>query len=90
MHLPKGKMREAHLYAPNSSDALTRFLTDAKIPISNNHSERHLPGVALGRKNNMSVGPRTIQAGTGTLPQSRPESLDATHEAVSFSLDPVN
>ena len=55
-HLPKGKMGEAITYAINNRDALTRFLSDAKIPISNNHSERQLRGVALGRKNYMSVG----------------------------------
>jgi len=55
-HLPKGKMGEAITYALNNRDALTRFLTDAKIPISNNRSERQLRGVALGRKNYMSVG----------------------------------
>jgi len=56
LHLPKGKMGGAITYAMNNREALTRFLTDASIPISNNHSERQLRGIALGRKNYMSVG----------------------------------
>ena len=30
---------------------LTRFLDDARIPLDNNHAERGLRGVVLGRKN---------------------------------------
>ena len=55
-HLPKGKMGEAIKYAINNRVALTRFLTDPKIPISNNRSERDLRIIALGRKNYQSVG----------------------------------
>jgi transposase len=38
LHLPKGKMGEAINYALNSQVELTRFLSDPKIPISNNLS----------------------------------------------------
>lgn len=55
-HLPKGKMGEAIKYALNNRVALTRFLSDPKIPISNNASERDLRVVALGRKNYLSIG----------------------------------
>jgi transposase len=55
-HLPKGKMGEAIRYAINNRAALTRFLTNPKIPISNNESERNLRVIALGRKNYQSVG----------------------------------
>jgi transposase len=56
LHLPKSKMGEAIGYALNNWKALTRFLANARIPISNNLSERQLRVVALGRKNYMSVG----------------------------------
>jgi transposase len=56
LHLPKGKMGEAMGYALNNWAALSRFLSNAKIPVSNNRSERLLRVVAQGRKNYLSVG----------------------------------
>ncbi len=55
-HLPKSKMGDAIAYGLNNWKELTRFLTNAKIPVSNNLSEGQLRIVALGRKNYMSVG----------------------------------
>jgi transposase len=55
-HLPKGPMGRAISYALNQWDALTKFLTDARIPPDNNRSERALRVVALGRKNFLFVG----------------------------------
>ncbi len=55
-HLPKSKMGDAIGYALNNWKELTRFLSNAKIPVSNNLSEGQLRIVALGRKNYMSVG----------------------------------
>jgi transposase len=48
-HLPKGPMGEAVGYALSQWDALTLFLTDARLPIDNNASERALRVAALGR-----------------------------------------
>jgi transposase len=60
-HLPKGPMGEAIGYAIGQWDALTLFLTDARLPIDNNASERALRVAALGRKNFLFVG--TNEAG---------------------------
>jgi len=55
-HLPNGPMGEAIRYALNQWDALTLFLTDARLPLDNNESERALRVCALGRKNFLFVG----------------------------------
>jgi transposase len=55
-HLPKGKMARAVNYLLNNHRALTRFLTDARVPADNNRSEAALRVVALGRKNFLYVG----------------------------------
>lgn len=55
-HLPKGKMAMAIHYALNNWEALSRFLLDARIPISNNRSERLLRVVAQGRKSYLTIG----------------------------------
>jgi transposase len=55
-HLPKGPMGEAISYALGQWDALTRFLSDARIPVDNNASENALRAAALGRKNWLFVG----------------------------------
>jgi hypothetical protein len=54
--LPKSPLGEALTYASNQRDRLELFLTDARIPIHNNASERRLRVVALGRKNYLFVG----------------------------------
>jgi transposase len=55
-HLPNGPMGDAVRYALNQWDALTLFLTDARLPLDNNLSERSLRVCALGRKNFLFVG----------------------------------
>ncbi|TSC32019.1 IS66 family transposase [Corallococcus sp. Z5C101001] len=49
-HLPKGPMGQALCYA------LTRFASDARLPLDNNRSEAALRKAALGRKNFLFVG----------------------------------
>lgn len=55
-HLPKSPLGEAIGYTLRNWESLTRFVTDARIPIDNNASERALRTVALGRKNYLFVG----------------------------------
>lgn len=55
-HLPKGPLGTALGYASNQRARLELFLTDARIPLHNNASERRLRVVALGRKNYLFVG----------------------------------
>jgi transposase len=55
-HLPKGPMGEAINYALGQWSALTLFLTDRRLPVDNNASERTLRVAALGRKNFLFVG----------------------------------
>jgi transposase len=66
-HLPKSRMGDAIGYALNNWKELTRFLTNAKIPVSNNLSEGQLRIVALGRKNFMSVGAESTGQCIATL-----------------------
>lgn len=54
--LPKGPMAKAVAHALHQWEALTHFLTDARIPVDNNASERAMRVVALGRKNFLFVG----------------------------------
>jgi len=54
--LPKSPLGEALGYAIRQRDRLELFLTDARVPIHNNASERRLRVVALGRKNYLFVG----------------------------------
>lgn len=54
--LPKGPLGEALTYAIKQRERLELFLTDARIPIHNNASERRLRVVALGRKNYLFFG----------------------------------
>lgn len=49
--LPQGKLGEALTYLKNQWDGLTTFLCDPRVPLSNNHAERSLRGVVVGRKN---------------------------------------
>jgi hypothetical protein len=49
--LPKGCFGEAVAYLRNHWDALRHYLTDGKIPIDNNHSERAIRLLTIGRKN---------------------------------------
>lgn len=56
LHLPKSVMGRAISYAQNNWEELTRFLSDARIPLDNNASERALRIIALGRKNYLFAG----------------------------------
>ena len=55
-HLPKGPMGQALSYALKQWDALSRFVSDARLPLDNNRSEAALRKAALGRKNFLFVG----------------------------------
>ncbi|WP_223642240.1 IS66 family transposase [Corallococcus sp. EGB] len=55
-HLPRGPMGQALSYALKQWDALTRFSSDARLPLDNNRSEAALRKAALGRKNFLFVG----------------------------------
>lgn len=54
--LPKSPWAAALGYALNQRERLELFLTDPRIPLHNNASERRLRVVALGRKNFLFVG----------------------------------
>nr|WP_255424347.1 IS66 family transposase [Corallococcus sp. CA047B] len=55
-HLPKGPLGQALSYARKQWDALTRFVSDERLPLDNNRSEAALRKAALGRKNFLFVG----------------------------------
>jgi transposase len=46
----RGELRSALGYAVRNRAALTRFLDDGRLQMTNNHSERELRAVAVGRK----------------------------------------
>jgi transposase len=54
--LPKSAAGQAVRYALKNWTALTRYCEDGGLPIDNNHTERSLRGVAVGRRNWMFVG----------------------------------
>ena len=54
--LPKSGIGEAVGYLRNQWDALRRYLTDGQLPIDNNHSERAIRPLTIGRKNWMFLG----------------------------------
>lgn len=56
LHSPKSLMGKAITYAMRNWQALSKFLTDAKIKLDNNRSERELRVIAVGRKNFLFVG----------------------------------
>jgi transposase len=49
--LPRSTLGSAITYMLGLWPGLTRFLDDPRIPIDNNHTERGIRGVVLGRKN---------------------------------------
>jgi len=53
---PKSPLGVALTYAKNQRQALSEFLTDPKLPLDNNASERALRIIAVGRKNFLFVG----------------------------------
>ena len=54
--LPKSDIGEAVGYLRNQWDALQRYLTDGQLPLDNNHSERVIRPLTIGRKNWMFLG----------------------------------
>jgi transposase len=55
-HPPRSPIGAAIGYALGQWDALTLFLTEVRLPLDNNPSERALRVAALGRKNFLFVG----------------------------------
>jgi transposase len=49
--LPQSELGKAIAYMGGRWGGLTRFLKDPRVPLDNNHAERGLRGVVLGRKN---------------------------------------
>ncbi len=54
--LPKSEAGQAVSYALKNWAALTRYLEDGDLSIDNNHTERSLRGIAVGRNNWTFVG----------------------------------
>ena len=52
----KSELAEAFRYTLKRQDALSRFLTDARLEIDNNIAENAMRGIALGRKNYLFAG----------------------------------
>ncbi len=57
-HLPESQMRKAIAYTMKLWPGLTVFLTDMRVPLSNNDAERTLRHAVVGRKN--YYGSKTI------------------------------
>jgi hypothetical protein len=53
---PKDPLVKAAAYSINHWDALTRFVTDGRIPLDNNFSERLLRAIRLGENNYLFAG----------------------------------
>jgi transposase len=49
--LPESELGKAIAYMGNRWRGLTAFLEDGRVPLDNNHAERAMRGVVLGRKN---------------------------------------
>ena len=66
--LPESSLGKAISYMLGLWPGLTRFLDDPRIPIDNNHTERGLRGMVLGRKNHYGSrsqrGPRSPRSST--------------------------
>jgi transposase len=54
--LPKSKLGEAIGYSRNQWVALTNYVTDGRLPIDNNDTERDLRQLTIGRKNWLFIG----------------------------------
>ncbi|NRD62946.1 IS66 family transposase [Corallococcus exiguus] len=55
-HPPKSPLGQAISYTLKQWDALSRFVSDERLPLDNNRSESALRKAALGRKNFLFVG----------------------------------
>ena len=51
LSLPRNEIAKATQYSSNRWTALTRFLDDGRLCMSNNAAERALRGIAVGRHN---------------------------------------
>jgi transposase len=56
LHPPKGPLGQAIAYALKQWEALSRFVSDERLPLDNNRAEGALRKAALGRKNFLFVG----------------------------------
>lgn len=63
----RGKLRSALGYVVNQTEALKRFLSDGRLPMDNNVSERALRCIAVGRKNWLFVGSDDHARSTGNI-----------------------
>ena len=54
--LPKSAMGQAIGYLRNQWSALQFYLTDGELPFDNNHCERSIRPLTIGRKNWMFLG----------------------------------
>lgn len=54
--LPKSEAGQAVAYVLKNWTALTRYLEDGDLSIDNNHTERSLRGIAVGRNNWVYLG----------------------------------
>jgi len=57
--LPQSSLGKAISYMAGMWEGLTRFLKDPRVPLDNNHAERALRGVVIGRKNH--YGSRSLR-----------------------------
>ena len=55
--LPKSPLGKAITYTLNQWQHLSLFLSNAKIPLDNNHAERLLRRIALSRKTSLFMSP---------------------------------
>lgn len=78
--LPKGPLGKAIRYARNQWKALTRYLEDGRLSISNNAAERALRPIAVGRKNwlffQRAGGGKTASILMGLLMTARAAGVD--------------
>jgi transposase len=63
----RGLLRTAFGYVLRQKDALMRFLEDGRLQLDNNHSERELRRIAVGRKAWLFVGSDDHAVSTGHL-----------------------
>jgi transposase len=63
----RGPLRSALGYATRQKDALMRFLEDGRLRLDNNHSERELRRIAVGRKAWLFVGSDDHASSAGHL-----------------------
>jgi len=65
--LQRGLVRSAFGYLRNQATALRQYLTDGRLPMTNNESERELRRIAMGRKAWLFVGSDDHAQAAGNL-----------------------